>query len=903
MPNILWLQEIGSGELPLTGGKAANLGELTRAGFPVPQGFVVTAQAYNAAVSQGPIGMEIMEALRAIDYDNLNSLQAHAAFIRRKIETLRPDPAFEAELARRYKRLVSLNGGQLVAVRSSSTAEDVVEASSAGQQDSYLNVKGILALSYYVRKCWASLWTERAISYRHTKGIPHFRVGMGVVVQQMIQSDVSGVMFTQNPVTLEDHIVIEASWGLGQAIVSGMVDPDRYVVDKRSGKILDESIADKAQAVTLLSPQGGVQTTEVPQEQRERRALPDEALQRLTEMGRQIEEHYNWPQDIEWGLSDGQLLILQSRPVTTVHHSGASSFFTHTLENDDLTWTSGFLNERFKRPVSPLGWSVIQELIEEYAFREPLRFVGFNRFDDLVLTKLYLGHPFVNVLVFQMLYKQFPEMLLPDDAARFFPDGDTDMRREVEWPKTYQFFMAALRTFAVDLNWHPFNYIMWERFVEEYESKDLPRLREKLERAETVAELQGCVEELLDASSRLLKVHRWSLTYAEVFYGLLKKLIATWTDLPAELTAAALVAGLPNKSAQRDQALWSLAVEASRLSLDPLLVSPTASTLRLTKDRAEEDFLQSLGEFLEEYGHRRSENLDIFYPSYLDEPQGLLQLVREMTRSIDRQSPEDRQQSQREHCAAQIALVEKQLSTGLLDKIIPVRRLFFKLILDFAQKYMKLREEQRHYWEKALHLKRQAFIKIGELLVDGGRLGHKGDVFFLTRPELTRLIGSPDLPQTSSSEAEMLIGNRKREFSRIQHMFYPYFLKGNMPLRESRAATGDDGKVLHGVPVSPGTAKGAARIVASGEFLHEALGSIASGDILVVTSLDPAWTPIFLKVSGLVVEYGGLLSHGAVVAREYGVPMVTRVSRATRIIKEGQEISVDGQSGIVKILE
>jgi phosphohistidine swiveling domain-containing protein len=899
MPTVLWLQEIGSSELPLVGGKAANLGELTSAGFPVPQGFVVMAQAYNAAVSQGPVGMEIMEALRAINYDHLDSLQAHATFIRRKIETLRWDPAFEAELAKHYKRLLSLNGDQLVAVRSSSTAEDIIEASSAGQQDSYLNVRGILALSYHVRKCWASLWTERAISYRHSKAIPHFRVSMGVIVQQMVQSDVSGVMFTQNPVTLEDHVVVEASWGLGQAIVSGMVDPDRYVVDKKSGQVLDESIADKAQAIILHSPQGGVQTAEVPQEQRERKALSDEALQRLTELGCKIEEHYNWPQDIEWGLSDGQLIILQSRPVTTVHHSGASSFFTHTLENDDFTWTSGFLNERFKRPVSPLGWSVIQELIEEYAFREPLRFVGFNRFDDLVLTKLYLGHPFVNVQVFQMLYKQFPEMLLPDDAARFFPDGNTDMRQEVEWPKTYQFFQSALRTFLIDLDWQPFNYIIWERFVEEYEGKNLPNLREKLERAEKVAELQECVEELLNSSSRLLKVHRWSLTYAEVFYGLLKKLIATWTDLPAEITAAALVAGLPNKSAQRDQALWSLAVEASRLNLDPLLVSPAASTLRLTTDRAEETFLQSLSAFLEEYGHRRSENLDIFYPSYRDEPQGLLQLVREMTRSIDTQSPEDRQQSQREHCAAQMALVEKQLSTGLLDKIFPARRSFFRLILNFAQRYMKLREEQRHYWEKALHLKRQAFVKIGELLVGEGRLGHKGDVFFLTRPELKRFLDN----EVSPADAEMLVSDRKREFSRIQHMFYPYFLKGNLPLRESRATAGEDGKILRGVPVSPGTAKGAARIVSSGEFLHEAMSSIASGDVLIVTSLDPAWTPIFLKVSGLVVEYGGLLSHGAVVAREYGVPMVTRVSRATRIIKEGQEVLVDGQSGTVKILE
>lgn len=898
MPNILWLRDIGTGELPLVGGKAANLGELTRAGFSVPQGFVVTSQAYNAAVSQGPIGLEIMGALRAINFDDLDSLQAHASFIRRKIETLRLDPDFEAELARHYKRLVSLEGDQLVAVRSSSTAEDVVEASSAGQQDSYLNVRGILSLSYHVRKCWASLWTERAISYRHSKAIPHFRVGMGVVVQQMVQSRVSGVMFTQNPVTLEDHVVVEASWGLGQAIVSGMVDPDRYVVDKKSGKVLDESIADKAQAITLLSPQGGIQTTNVPQEQRESRALPEDILRRLVETGLRIEEHYNWPQDIEWGMSNGRLLILQSRPITTVHSSGASGFFTQVLENDDLIWTSGFLNERFKRPVSPLGWSVIQELIEEFAFREPLRFVGVRRFDDLLFTKLYLGHPFVNVEVFQMLYKQFPEMLLPDDAARFFPDGKTDMRKEVKWPKTYQFIVAALRTFVADRNWHPFNYIMWERFVEEYEGEDLPRLRKRLEQADDVAGLQDCVEGLLEASSRLLKVHRWSLTYAEVFYGLLKKLIGTWTELPAELTAAALVAGLPNKSAQRDQALWSLAMEASRLNLDPVLVSSSSSTLRLTQSRDEEKFLQSLQSFLAEYGHRRSENLDIFYPSYLDEPRGLLQLIREMTRSIGTQSPEDRQQSQREQCAAQTAQVEKRLSSGALDKILPVRCLFFRLILNFAQKYMKLREEQRHYWEKALHLKRQAFVRLGEMLVEQGRLGHKGDLFFLTRQELNRFLDG----EMSSADAEMLIGDRKREFSRIQHMFYPYFLKGNMPLRESRPVV-ENGKVLHGVPVSPGTAKGTARVVASGEFLHEAMGSISSGDVLVVTSLDPAWTPIFLKVSALVVEYGGLLSHGAVVAREYGVPMVTRVSRATRIIKEGQELFVDGQSGTVRILE
>jgi phosphohistidine swiveling domain-containing protein len=899
---ILWIHEVGNKELPLVGGKAANLGELTRAGFPVPRGFVVTAQAYNAAVAQGPLGLEIMEALRAIDYDHLASLLAYSSFIRRKIETLSWNPELEAELARRYKRLTALGNDALVAVRSSSTAEDIIEASSAGQQDSYLNVRGILELSYHVKKCWASLWTERAISYRHTKGIPHFRVSMGVVVQQMVQSEVSGIMFTQNPVTLEDHIVIEASWGLGQAIVSGMVDPDRYIVHKDTGQVLDESLADKAQAIILRSPQGGVQVEEVTEGRREQRALSPEDLQRLAEMGREIEKHYRWPQDIEWGMTDNRLFILQSRPVTTVHSSGASGFFTQILGNDDLLWTSGFLNERFKRPVSPLGWSVIQELIEEFAFREPLRFVGFGRFDDLPLTKLYLGHPFVNVRVFQMLYKHFPRVLLPDDASRFFPGGNTAMRKEVPVPTTLQFFLAALRTFLTDPNWHPFNYIIWRRFVEKYEGKELPAAHARLEQADSIEAIQACVEDLLAASSRLLKIHRWSLTYAEVFYGLLKKVIGAWTNLPPEITCAALVAGLPNKSAQRDQALWSLAVDASRLSVDPALIplshGPGESTLRLPRSESEEAFLASLESFLEEYGHRRSENLDIFHPSYLDEPEGLLQVIREMIRTQGAQSPQERQGSQREHCARQMAAVRQQLSAGLLDRLIPVRRLIFNLVLSFAQTYMQLREEQRHYWEKALHLKRQAFVKIGDLLVRHGLLGHRGDIFFLTHPELGEFVEGA----MSVEQVEKLISTRKREFSRIQHMFYPYFLKGNLPLQESKGVTGSDGQLLHGVAVSPGKARGTARVVASGQFLHETLSHIVTGDILVVTSLDPAWTPVFLKVGGLVVEYGGLLSHGAVVAREYGVPMVARVPRATRIIKEGQEILVDGQAGTVRLL-
>jgi pyruvate,water dikinase len=848
---------------------------MTRAGYPVPQGFCITTSTYLDFVTQNDLE-EVIAGLEALPREgDKAALERETARLRALFANGKLARPVKEQIIAAYTRLVEVDAphGQ-VAVRSSATAEDLAGASFAGQQETYLYVSGAQNLLAGVKSCWASLWTPQAISYRHRFWAGRESVAMAVVVQAMIPCDVAGVAFSVDPLTGQARVIIEANWGQGEAVVRGEVETDCYLVERTPEGVSSGFSAApgyKAQQ-RVRNPEGGGGTilADVPVERRDQLTLSSGQVQHLAQTVLALEKHFGASQDVEWGFWREELYIFQTRPLTV---QGAS-WFTDSIAGDDYLWTSGFLNERFSEPVSPLGWCVVRDLLEELAFRQPLRYMGYPQADSLPVTKLYRAYPFVNETVFQILYKPFPDFLLPEDAYRYFPGGDTSLRKRVGYPPSIfapRLLASLLWAFLRDpLNWSPWhNYRQWDHFTLEHQ-RVMAAIRAR------VKELKGgagvsleafwrIIEQAHALNRRLLALHRWSLTHADLTYTVLRRLAAAWLgkERGAEVCAA-LALGLPNKSLELNQELQKLAA-----------IPPG--------NRYE----AALAAFLAGYGHR-SFSLDIWRSNFAADPAQVTELVQSLAEGKGGLDTED-QVRQREMA---YDLVRQSMVKGLAGKL---KNAVFDHVLGLARSYVPLREDQRFYWQQTLATMREVFLMVGEGLAADGLLKEREEIFFATKNEIEAYVkGVEDFPAQE-------VWRREKEFRLLQgqHQLaspgaYPTFLVGNRPLH----VDAERGQVLVGRPVSPGLKRGPVKVVGSSRQLSK----IRSGDILVTGSTDPAWTPIFGLVGGLIMERGGQLSHGAVVAREYGLPAVTGIAGVTQLLHDGQEVLLDGLAGTVTLL-
>lgn len=823
-PYLLWLEEIGEAQRPLVGDKAANLAAMLRAGFPVPPSFCLTAALYGAVMcDQGP------EALQG---------QQMAEIIREYLVSAPLSSDIQTELRAAYELLRRQSPfGPRVALRFSATVENLTTTSFAGQGRTLLNVASFETLLDAIRLCWASLWEPGAQSYGCTwEGETP---AMAVLVQIQVPVEASGVAFSLDPASGEAHVVIEAHAGPGEAVVGGRVQPTRYTVDRRTAR-------------STGAEQGPLTTAQA---------------QELARLVLALEEHFGGPQDVEWSLHRGRFYLLQSRPIT----ARPTGFFTSVLPDDDHLWTAGFLNERFPLPVSPLGWTVVRELLEELAFRDPLHYLGVRDAESWPITKLCWGHPYVNVRVFQTLYHPFPDLLLPEDAARYFPAGDTTLRRDAVYPCSWwdprmllSLARAFLRQPRLCSPWHCHH--QWARFLPRHQA-EMSALRQAAQDLKPDAELQAIwqlIERAQALNRQLLTLHRWSLTHAELWYSLLRRLIGVWID-PAQRTSlsSALVAEVPNKSVELDRVLR-----------------------RLAAIREGSDFEAALGEFLAHYGHR-SFSLDLYEPPFNVEPAQVLQLVGQLRGASVQQPPSHPQEA--------LSRARKALRRGMGGWL---RWPLFQQVVHLARRYMGLREDQRFYWQQTLAQMRCLFLRLGRHLQAEGVLQAPEELFFATWEELrAHVAGEGHLDRGLLLRRRAEFHHLRKKHRRAPTLHYLPFLRGNHPLEEGPLTLGT--AVFQGQPVSPGLAQGPARVVTSPEQLSQ----VQAGEVLVAHSLDPGWTPVFGLVVGLVFERGGQLSHAAVVAREYGLPAVTAVPGIVQRIRTGQRLVVDGTSGLVHILE
>jgi phosphohistidine swiveling domain-containing protein len=809
----------------LVGAKAARLTELSRQGFSVPAFFIITTKAcerfFNHADRQH------------IEPSYLNSKRP-------------PLQRFLAELT----NCDNLQVPPPVAVRSSAPFEDQSQFSLAGQFETMLNVNGIENIWEAAQKCWRSLDRPQVQSYFRQFDFSPGRRRMAVLVQRMITTRMAGVIFTQHPVTNDlDTLLIEIVEGRGDSLVSGQLEPIRLLVDKRTKEI---------SFLTIESSAKGKHSTFL--------STYRNTIDQLIKTALEIEKVFTCPQDIEWALEEDKIWILQARPIT--HPASRARNY---IDAEGMIWTDYFFVERFAKPLSTLGWTLLQAWVEKNAFRDPLWYLGNDQLaKQKRLTGLIQGFPYTNLAVFQRLYALIPLSFISKDKTTSLL---LDRRRKHWWQELVKALpYLIIRMLPKDLNWLPYlNLRFWRKFTQHLET-ELPAL-ERTIRQSSAAGILDSFQKIESLSGWLLALHRWSITFADVFFVLLQKFIKHWIRVAPESLIADLLTGLPGNST----------VETN-LALAHLAESFAGN---------QEDFPQGLDVFLRKHGHR-SESLDILQPSWREKPEAVIELAAHIRRTGKaEQIRTDYHTSVLKHQAAS-ALCTKQLS-----RFNPIARYFrsmvFHHILQLAQAFALLRENQRNEWHKILSVARLAVLHLGKNLAQGGRISQVDDVFFLTRNELFELTKS----QHVEKEICKAISERKSAWQQLQAGTSRDAANEGQATSSPRNASSNSCQKLEGLGVSKGMARGQARVA----FTLQEAGKAKAGEILIAHSADPSWTFLFGLLSGLVLEVGGVLSHASIVAREFGLPAVTSVAKATQFIRTGDLIQVDGEKGTVEMLE
>jgi len=807
------LAEFGVRDRGLAGGKGANLGELVRAGFPVPPGFVVTTAAYRAVLGESGVG-ESLAALVEAD--------APGSEMRHLFSATRIPGQLRGDIAAAYAAL----GSGPVAVRSSATAEDLPGAAFAGQQDTYLNVVGESAVMQAVVDCWASLWTERAISYRRRQGIDPAGVAMAVVVQEMVQADMAGVMFSANPVTGERHeVVIDAGRGLGEAVVSGEVTPDRYVLDPTG-------------ALRSFSPGGdgmdGVEATASGTAQ-SRPGLSQEQLAELVRLAVRAQDHFGCPQDVEWAIARGHVCLVQARPITALPPQPMP------------------LN-RFQRLVGPFFLEMFQ--VRPY----PLDVSGWMQRGILAMLHGMAGSVGI----------AFPPLqnLLPEEdgvVVRLVPPVPRPTFRTLAAP--YSLVRRAKR----------YNPARWKgdpRFSAFL--ADVDRLNRQEPRS---LPWKGVVSHAEEAFATMRGITELRISYLPGVLLSQLKLRLMLLLLGRRRLAPALIAGAQTRTSQANKALEELAAQVrsnpdlagnfTRLNRDELLAT-------LTQREEFADFDAAFKEFLAEYGHRETVSVVLSSsPTWSDAPEVVLGLVKSMTgqRPAAPDQTGDALEDLMRHPAMRVRWLRRRVMAAI----------------ESAKAGMAFREDSHFYATMVLPPLRRSLLDLGRRLTQAGVLAGPADVYHLRFEELDGIEDGDALPPADRERYRRTVGARAAKRRELE----------GIPLLEPSTLfprpKGTKGALVTGTPASRGQAKGAVRIIRG----PDEFGLLCSGEILVCPYTNPSWTPLFQRAAAVVVDLGGLGSHAAIVAREYGIPAVMGTGSGTRTLVDGQMVVVDGTAGVV----
>ncbi len=890
MSFIKTLAQLSRMDLPVAGGKGANLGALLKAGLPVPTGFCITTDGYRAFVAANHLDADLRQILDATRMDDPISLDTASDQIRASFRSGQIPPTLSAEIRQAYHTLY--NQPPAVAVRSSATAEDLPDLSFAGQQDTYLNILGEESLLDAVMRCWGSLWTARAIGYRARNSIPHDNVALAVIVQQMVQSEVSGVLFTANPLTgKRSETVIDATFGLGEALVSGKVEPDHYVVDAAGGHILSKTLGAKA---LIIQGQTGGGTVTVEQDESRRQALTDEHILALTRLGQQAAAYFGTPQDLEWALADGQMYIVQSRPITSLYPL-PKNVAAEPLEVMLFfgSW-QGMLD-----PFTPLGQDIFSYIVSGISglfnvkVKPEKQRVLLTAGDRLYINITGLLHNSVGRRVTDVFVSSFDPV-----SGRIIKELLADTRFKVTDGislRTLLRLICGIWPFAQNVI---FNLLFPRRGRMRIQRLIEKTYAELIEQFGGPLSLTELVTLIIDSSQGMIKTMMPPLV-AGVASGQgisLEALTRMSSEVPqGPALVMDLTRGLSyNVTTEMDLALWET---ARVLRAEPEIADRfnIRDTVELVSDynngKLPQTAQSAIAHFLEKYGMRGVGEIDLGRPRWNEDPTPIFRVLKSYLQIDEAKSPdvffrrgvEKARQSGNQLIAAIAA------TSGGRFKAMQARSMIQRF-----HELGGLRESPKFAIVQRMGIFRKALLASGHKLVEQGVLNKEDDVFFLQMSEL-KALGNGE-----KWEWQALIDERRAVYQReLRRKRSPRIMlsDGTAYYDAITAGVAEDENTLSGSPVSAGVVEGVVHVIFDP---HEV--QLVPGEILVCPATDPAWTPLFLSAGGLVMEVGGMMTHGSVVAREYGIPAVVGVSKATTRLKTGQRVRVDGSSGKVIII-
>jgi phosphoenolpyruvate synthase/pyruvate phosphate dikinase len=859
---VLGLEEIDKTQVALVGGKGAHLGELSRIeGIRVPAGFCVTTDAFRRIMTTVPWIDDQLDRLSRLDPGDREAIRTLSAEIRRTLEGI----AIPDDLAAAITRSVTWLGGQAAyAVRSSATAEDLPTASFAGQQDTYLNVVGLAAILQHVSRCWASLFTERAVTYRLRNGFDHRKVRMAVVVQQMVFPQAAGVVFTADPVTGNRKVAtVEASFGLGEALVSGLVNPDVYKV--RDGEIATKAVAAKQLAIHA-SPAGGTQVLPIDLQRQELPALTDAQVVRLARLGRRIEAHFGRPQDIEWCLVDDGFQIVQSRPITTLFP------IPETGDQENHVYVSVGHQQMMTDPMKPLGLSFWQMTTPA-----PMAEAGGRLFVDVTPR---LASPASRAGLLEALGRSDP---LIGDALQTILERDGFIRPLPDEGPPQPLFGGAPAPIETD------PAIVTELIGRSETSIAASKRDIRTKSGEALLDfIRADIHEL----RRILfdpQSHQVFMSAMEAAWWLNDQLEA-W--LGEKNAADTLTQSVPhNVTSEMGLALLDVAD----------VIRPHPDVVAFLHHVEDEGFLDEMAKlsggreardaieaWLDKYGMRCVGEIDITRPRWSERPSTLVPVILGNIKNFEPGAGARRfEQGRQEAWAKEQDVLERLRARPDGER----KAEEAKRMIDRVRTFIGYREYPKYGMVSRYFVYKQALLDEAERLVQAHVLCEKEDIFYLTFAELH------DVVRTNHVD-DQLIRQRKDAFRSYQTLTPPRVLTSDGEVVAGTYRRVDvPADALTGLPVSAGTVEGRARVI-----LDMAQADLEPGDILVTAYTDPSWTPAFVAIKGLVTEVGGLMTHGAVIAREYGLPAVVGVVDATRLIPDGQRIRVNGTDGYIEIL-
>lgn len=863
---LLSFRDIDKAKFSLVGGKGANLGELSRIeNVLVPDGFCITTEAYKKATENNPALNKLLDELAQLKVEERTSISYLSARVRQIIE----HTPVEEYLAKQIENQLSQFGKtDAFAVRSSATAEDLPTASFAGQQDTYLNIIGKSAIQKHIIKCWASLFTERAVFYRIQNGFDHRKVHLAVVVQKMIFPDAAGILFTADPVTGHRKMVsIDASFGLGEAMVSGLVNADNYKVN--NGGIIDKKIAAKKLAIYPLQ-NGGTHKQNIAPELQHQQALTNEQILQLEGIGRKIEAHFGSPQDVEWCLADNNFYIVQSRPITTLYP------VPEVNDKENHVYISVGHQQMMTDAMKPLGLSFFL-----LTTRALMRTAGGRLFVDIapMLASSAGRETMINVLGKSdpIIKGALLTILDREDFIKLLPDDNTGKNDKTVPTPNYQALNDYDPTIVSELIRN--NQKSIENLQQHIQTKSGPELFnfilediEQLKNSSADSQSFGVIMTGMNAAAWVNeKMHEWL----------------------GEKNAADTVSQSVSNNITSQMGLDLLDVADT--------IRPYPEIIQYLQQTKKDDFLTDLtlldgGQktqnainlYLHKYGMRCAGEIDITKTRWSEKPITLIPLILNNIKNFEPNESERKFEK---------GLQEAQIKQReLLDRLRQLpdgeqKAKDTKRMIDHIRNFAGYREYPKYGIVSRYFIYKQALLKEAEPLLQAKLIQEKEDIFYLSFEELRQAVLTCTLDYT-------LIRQRKEEFKVFEKLTPPRVMTSDGEIisakynRENLPAN-----AIAGLAVSAGIIEGRARVILNMEDAE-----MEDGDILVTAFTDPSWTPLFVSIKGLVTEVGGLMTHGAVIAREYGLPAIVGVENATKLIKNGQRIRVNGTDGFVEIL-